>query len=278
MALPEPLLETTALAAPLLAELAATAATAPAPIGRRLEAIAAGELAAAVGRHPSGSAGARWPGPTVPTCWCWSPRVPGDGRRPRGPCGRGGRRSTVDPGALPRPHPAAGHPRLDARPRTPGWPREPTPRAAIRRTADRAAVATAAELLGLTERMITMAADYAKERHQFGKPIGSFQAVKHLLAGAQVKLEFARPVVYAAAWALDEGEPDRLAGGVDGQGLRLGRRHRGGPGVPPGPRGHRLHLGVRPPPVPQAGLGPGRGVGLGGRPPRRGSWTRSPPA
>ena len=80
-------------------------------------------------------------------------------------------------------------------------------RSAIRRTGDRAAVATAAELLGLTETMITMAADYAKERHQFGQPIGGFQAVKHLLAGAQVKLEFARPVVYGAAWALDTGDP-----------------------------------------------------------------------
>jgi alkylation response protein AidB-like acyl-CoA dehydrogenase len=84
----------------------------------------------------------------------------------------------------------------------------PEARAAIDRTADRAAVATAAELLGLTDRMIAMAAGYAKERHQFGKPIGSFQAVKHLLAGARVLLEFARPVVYAAAWALDEAQPD----------------------------------------------------------------------
>jgi hypothetical protein len=71
----------------------------------------------------------------------------------------------------------------------------------IRRTADRASVATAAGLLGLSQRMIAMAADYARARHQFGHPIGSFQAVKHLLAGAQVQLEFARPVVYGAAWA-----------------------------------------------------------------------------
>ena len=70
-------------------------------------------------------------------------------------------------------------------------------------------MATAAELLGLADRMITMAADYAKERQQFGKPIGTFQAVKHLLAGAQVPLEFARPVVYAAAWALDRASPTR---------------------------------------------------------------------
>ena len=74
--------------------------------------------------------------------------------------------------------------------------------------ADRAALGTAAELVGLADRMITIAADYAKERKQFGRAIGSFQAVKHLLAGAQVKLEFARPVTYGAAWALAHLEPD----------------------------------------------------------------------
>jgi alkylation response protein AidB-like acyl-CoA dehydrogenase len=74
--------------------------------------------------------------------------------------------------------------------------------------ADRAAVGTAAELVGLTDRLITIAADYAKERTQFGRVIGSFQAVKHLLAGAQVKLEFARPVTYAAAWSLAHRTPD----------------------------------------------------------------------
>jgi alkylation response protein AidB-like acyl-CoA dehydrogenase len=74
--------------------------------------------------------------------------------------------------------------------------------------ADRAALGTGAELVGLADRMITMAADYAKERKQFGRAIGSFQAVKHLLAGAQVKLEFARPVAYAAAWSLANRTPD----------------------------------------------------------------------
>jgi alkylation response protein AidB-like acyl-CoA dehydrogenase len=43
---------------------------------------------------------------------------------------------------------------------------------------------------------------------QFGKAIGSFEAVKHHLANARIRLEFARPLVYAAAWALDESEPD----------------------------------------------------------------------
>jgi alkylation response protein AidB-like acyl-CoA dehydrogenase len=55
--------------------------------------------------------------------------------------------------------------------------------------------------------MIILAADYAKVRQQFGKPIGSFQAVKHLLADARVALEFARPVVYRAAWSLGTRAP-----------------------------------------------------------------------
>ena len=57
--------------------------------------------------------------------------------------------------------------------------------------------------------MIGLGAAYAQERRQFGHAIGSFQAVKHLLAGAQVKLEFARPLVYAAAWSLDADTPER---------------------------------------------------------------------
>ncbi len=69
--------------------------------------------------------------------------------------------------------------------------------------AARGMVFTAAELLGLTRAMIDQATEYAKGREQFGKPIGSFQAVKHHLATAFTKLEFARPVVYRAAAALD---------------------------------------------------------------------------
>jgi alkylation response protein AidB-like acyl-CoA dehydrogenase len=64
-------------------------------------------------------------------------------------------------------------------------------------------VFSAAQCLGLTERMLTLAADYARERVQFGKPIGSYQAVKHHLASVAVKLEFARPVVYAAVTRLE---------------------------------------------------------------------------
>lgn len=69
-------------------------------------------------------------------------------------------------------------------------------------TADRGALFAAAQLVGLGQRCIDMAVAYSKDRNQFGKPIGSYQAVKHLLATAQVKIEFARPVVHAAATEL----------------------------------------------------------------------------
>jgi len=64
---------------------------------------------------------------------------------------------------------------------------------------DRGALFAAAQGLGLAQRVVDMAVAYAKERQQFGKPIGSYQAVKHHLASAQVAIEFARPVVMAAA-------------------------------------------------------------------------------
>ena len=64
---------------------------------------------------------------------------------------------------------------------------------------DRGALFAAAQGLGLAQRVVDMAVAYAGERQQFGKPVGSYQAVKHHLSTAQVAIEFARPVVYAAA-------------------------------------------------------------------------------
>ena len=74
------------------------------------------------------------------------------------------------------------------------------------RVLDRAATATSAELLGSSSRVLEMSVAYAKDRHQFGKPIGSFQAVKHRLADALVDVEAMRSSVYFAAWSLDAGE------------------------------------------------------------------------
>lgn len=71
--------------------------------------------------------------------------------------------------------------------------------APLRHTLDRGALFTAAQLLGMAQGCVDLAVAYAKERQQFGRPIGAYQAIKHHLASVQVKIEFARPVVYAAA-------------------------------------------------------------------------------
>jgi alkylation response protein AidB-like acyl-CoA dehydrogenase len=64
-----------------------------------------------------------------------------------------------------------------------------------------AALLTSARLLGLGRAALDLAVGYAKQRVQFGRPIGEYQAVKHRLADALVGLEFARPLVFAAALA-----------------------------------------------------------------------------
>ncbi len=74
----------------------------------------------------------------------------------------------------------------------------------ISRLGRRGALASAAVLLGAADRLLLFACDHALERRQFGRQIGSFQAVKHHLASAYVALEMARPVVYRASWSLDE--------------------------------------------------------------------------
>jgi alkylation response protein AidB-like acyl-CoA dehydrogenase len=74
---------------------------------------------------------------------------------------------------------------------------------------DRAATLTSAEMLGAADQVLTMSVGYAKDRVQFGKPIGSFQAVKHMLADALVDVEGMRSTVYYAAWCGAAGDHDR---------------------------------------------------------------------
>ena len=73
---------------------------------------------------------------------------------------------------------------------------------------DRMAFGTAATLVGVARHLIDVTVDYAKERQQFGQPIGGFQAVKHHLASALLAVEFAAPAVYRAAWSLATDQPD----------------------------------------------------------------------
>ncbi|HWK26032.1 MAG TPA: acyl-CoA dehydrogenase family protein [Solirubrobacter sp.] len=65
------------------------------------------------------------------------------------------------------------------------------------------AVAAAAEAVGVAARVTGMAVEYAKERRQFGRPIGSYQAVSHACAQMYLETEGARSLTYWAAWALD---------------------------------------------------------------------------
>jgi alkylation response protein AidB-like acyl-CoA dehydrogenase len=79
---------------------------------------------------------------------------------------------------------------------------------AVRRHLDLGATAYAAELLGASQRMLDESVAYAKDRVQFDKPIGSFQAVKHRLADMLVDVEGMRSAVYYAAWCLAAGHED----------------------------------------------------------------------
>jgi alkylation response protein AidB-like acyl-CoA dehydrogenase len=74
---------------------------------------------------------------------------------------------------------------------------------------DRSLVAVAAELTGVAQRAMEMAIDYAKERQQFDRPIGAYQAVSHRCAGMLYDVEEARSLTYYAAWCADD-EPDSL--------------------------------------------------------------------
>ena len=70
------------------------------------------------------------------------------------------------------------------------------------------ALATAAQLVGAGQALLDAAVDYAKQRAQFGRVIGSYQAIKHKLADVHIALELARPLVYGAALSLADSSAD----------------------------------------------------------------------
>jgi alkylation response protein AidB-like acyl-CoA dehydrogenase len=82
--------------------------------------------------------------------------------------------------------------------------------APLARVVDRAAVALSAEMCGAAQRVLDMTVEYAKFRVAFGKPIGSYQGVKHKCADMLVDIENAKSLTYYAAWAIDEGDPDSV--------------------------------------------------------------------
>ncbi|MGH8057470.1 MAG: acyl-CoA dehydrogenase family protein [Candidatus Entotheonellia bacterium] len=78
----------------------------------------------------------------------------------------------------------------------------------LQRALDKAVVALSAEMVGGAERVLEMSVEYAKTRVQFGRQIGSFQAVKHTLADMKLLVENAKSVLYYAAWAVDCDAPE----------------------------------------------------------------------
>jgi alkylation response protein AidB-like acyl-CoA dehydrogenase len=72
----------------------------------------------------------------------------------------------------------------------------------LERVADRAKVGLAAEMCGGAQKVLEMSVEYAKVREQFGKPIGSFQAIQHKCANMLVEVESSKSITYYAAWAV----------------------------------------------------------------------------
>jgi alkylation response protein AidB-like acyl-CoA dehydrogenase len=82
-----------------------------------------------------------------------------------------------------------------------GWP-------ILQKVLNIATVALCAEMVGGAQRVLDLSVAYAKERVQFGRPIGSFQAVKHKCAEMMLQVESAKSAAYYAAWAVDEDVPE----------------------------------------------------------------------
>jgi alkylation response protein AidB-like acyl-CoA dehydrogenase len=78
----------------------------------------------------------------------------------------------------------------------------------LERLLDRGRVALCAEMCGGAARVLELSVEHARTREQFGRPIGSFQAIQHKCADMLVAVEAARSATYAAAWALDAGADD----------------------------------------------------------------------
>ena len=119
------------------------------------------------------------------------------------------------PGVARRPVPSLDRSRPQAEVRFDQVPCAPLPGATgatdwqdVRAVLERAAVPLAFEQLGCAQAALEMARDYALERYAFGRPIASFQAIKHKLADVYMNIELARSHAWYAAWALEANAPD----------------------------------------------------------------------
>jgi alkylation response protein AidB-like acyl-CoA dehydrogenase len=113
---------------------------------------------------------------------------------------------------------------------TPGPDARPLARAELARAYWRGNLGYSAQLVGLGSRLLDTTVEYVQQRHQFGVPIGSFQALKHKLADVRIALEFAAPLVYRAAYSLAHDDPalalhGSMAKAQAAEAARLAARH-----------------------------------------------------
>ncbi len=123
----------------------------------------------------------------------------------------------------------------------------------VERQLQDAVVLQCAEMAGAVDRVFTFTVEYAEDRYSFGRPLVSYQALKHRFADMKMWIEASHATAGAAARAVDAGSPHAGGAGQRGQVLHRGPRALHPPGVRPAPRGHRGDLGPRPPPVPAPG-------------------------
>ena len=136
-----------------------------------------------------------------------------------------------------------------------GPPAEELPGGDFSRAWHAIAVMTAAESVGLGQRAMEMAVAYAKDRTQFDRPIGTYQAVSHACAQMLLEVEGARSAVLWAGVGARQRARDRGHRDQRRQGLRVDCGAARDRVRAPGPRRHRLHLGARPALLPQARRG-----------------------
>ena len=123
-------------------------------------------------------------------------------------------------------------------------------------------------MVGACQRILDLVLEHVRSRHQFGVPIGSFQAVQHKAADMHVAVERARALAYFAALTIAADDPASAAGGRDGQGGGGGVPVAGVPARPAAVRRDGLHLGERP--AVRAEAGQGRRAACSAAPPSTG--------
>ena len=118
-----------------------------------------------------------------------------------------------------------GEDRRSRAPRRSCWGKPGPGAEALSRTLDLAAIALANEMVGGAQALLDSAVAYANMRVQFGRAIGSFQAIKHKCADMLLDVELAKSAAYYAAQAAAEGDPQTPGLARNGEGLRRGRIH-----------------------------------------------------